>query len=479
MAEPSRPSVLPWRSHGLVLLVDDNGPLRRALGRGLRRAGHKVAVASSGSEAVVALSAAEFDLVVSDVRMPDMNGVELLRKVREHDSDLPVVLMSGDPDLDTAMKAVEYGALEYLMKPIALGKLEGCVLRALEVRRTRLEASRALKAQSGDRAREASPVGVASSLTGSLLDGRYRVGALLGRGGMGAVYEAEREDLARMRVAVKVLDPSASARPVVLSRFRREAETVAAIDHPNIVRILDFRTPPDGPAFLVMERLYGAPLTAVIADEGRFSAERAAFVAYQVLGALSATHRAGVVHRDLKPDNVFLTSMSGVRDLVKLLDFGIVKIIGASRDAKLTQTGAVVGTPAYMSPEQARGSKVDPRTDLYAVGCVLYEAVTGCAPFSAENYNALLAAIIRGKPKPLMALRSDLDLDFATVVTKAMSREPAARFQTAESMQDALASWLSPTSTSPSRPVISSPAAFAPTALGPSVRTRKRRTRKR
>ena len=460
---------------GRVLLVDDNDTLRRALRRTLTSEGYQVVEASNGREAVQRSREEDFDLIVSDVRMPDMDGVELLRAIHERDADLPVVLITGDPELSTAMKAVEYGALEYLTKPVDVEKLKASTLRAFELRKRRLEARFALEAQSS-RARPL-PLGLRDreTWTGSLLGGRYRIGELIGIGGMGSVYEAERLDLAQMRVAIKVLHPSVGARSDLVMRFRREAETVAAIDHPNIVRILDFQSPPNEPAFLVMERLHGEPLGDAIAKEGRFTGERAAFVASQVLSALSAAHAANVVHRDLKPDNVFLTIMSGLRDIVKLLDFGVAKLMNARNNEKLTQTGSVLGTPAYMAPEQARGASVDHRSDIYAVGCMMYEALTGRAPFVADNYNALLFEIQKTTPTPLDVLRPDLDPALASVVRRAMAKSPSERFQTADAMEAALALWVVPLSARGAHAAPrSAPMAFAPTV----VRARNKRTQK-
>ena len=461
--------------HGRVLLVDDNDTLRRALRRILSAEGHEVVEAANGREAIERTEACDFDLIVSDVCMPDMDGVELLRAIHERDADLPVLLITGDPELKTAMQAVEYGALEYLTKPVDADKLKASTLRAYELRNRRLEARLALEAaQSSTRAR-ALPLGAGNTWTGALLGGRYRVGSLIGVGGMGAVYEAEREDLAQMRVAIKILHPSVGARADLVMRFRREAETVAAIDHPNIVRILDFQTPENEPAFLVMERLHGEHLGEALEKGGLFSAERAAFVGAQVLSALSAAHAANVVHRDLKPDNVFLITMSGLRDIVKLLDFGVAKLMNAHVNEKLTQTGSVLGTPAYMAPEQARGANVDHRSDLYAVGCMMYEALTGKPPFEAENYNALLFEIQRAVPTPIEVLRPDIDPALAAVVSRAMAKNPSERFQTADAMEAALARWGTPNSVR-NAPASrsSSPGSDAPSAL----RTRGRRTQK-
>ena len=461
---------------GRVLLVDDNADVRRSFGRALKRADYAVVEVENGQEAMAVLPEGDFDVVVSDVRMPDMGGVELLEAVHREDADLPVILMSGEPDLDTAMKAVRFGAIEYLTKPVELSALKESVARALDLRKSRQKAKQALEAQSGDRRRAATTRISTESWTGALLAGKYRVGELIGTGGMGAVYEAAREDLAHMKVALKVMLALPRERSDLFARFRREAEAVAAIDHPNIVRVLDFQSNAGEPPFIVMERLHGASLGVAIMADGRFSLERTAFVASQVLSALAAAHRANVVHRDLKPDNVFLTSMSGLPDIVKLLDFGIAKTLGAARDLKLTQTGTVVGTPAYMSPEQARGAEADPRSDLYAVGCLMYEALTGQQPFTGENYNAVVFAVQQAAPVPLPVRCPTLDPAFVAVVEKAMARDVWARFQSAEEMSSALVPWLAPQSPTPSQ---ASELALAPAGPAPAAKSKRKRRRAR
>jgi serine/threonine protein kinase/ActR/RegA family two-component response regulator len=455
---------------GRVLITDDQADLRRVWARALRREGHHVTEACDGASALAQVKAHTFDLVISDIRMPDMSGIELLVAIREVDPDLPVLLLTGDPELSTAMKAVELGALEYLAKPIDLGKLSASTARGVQLSGQRRASRRAAEElaehrRSGERLRVPGPGQTEPSWTGALLAGRYRLGKLLGHGGMGSVYEAVREDLASMKVAVKVLRSQLGDRPDLIARFRREAETVAAINHPNIVQLLDFEAPADEPAFLVMERLQGAPLSQLIGEEGRFSAERACFVVTQVLAALAAAHEKSVVHRDLKPDNVFLTSIAGVRDIVKLLDFGIAKLGGDAEDQRLTQTGTVLGTPAYMSPEQARGAAVDLRSDIYGAGCMLYETLSGHAPYQADNYNALLFAIQQGEPEPLDSLRADLEPELVAAVRRAMARDPKDRYQSADAMAEALSLWARPSSGAASTPKPNLP--YAPTL--PSV----------
>jgi eukaryotic-like serine/threonine-protein kinase len=275
-------------------------------------------------------------------------------------------------------------------------------------------------------------------LTGALLGGRYRVLRLLGSGGMGAVYEAVQEGLGR-RVAVKVVYDELATIGDAVARFQREALAAAALGHPNIVAVTDFQLGP--PPFLVMELLEGASLQQLIARGGALPVPRVVHVAAQLLSALAAAHRAGLVHRDVKPDNVFLTSTSAAADIVKLLDFGVVKQAGDPRAAQLTATGAMVGSPAYMSPEQIRGRAVDPRTDVYGVGVCMYNALTGRMPFHASSLPELVFAIDEKTPPPILQLRPDAPPGLALLVERAMAKGPAARFGSADEMLAALAPW--------------------------------------
>lgn len=456
-------SVAPARP-GRVLLVDDQQELRRLLERALVKAGHEVVSAGNGREAIALAHQSRFDLVISDVRMPDLGGVELLEQLHAQDAELPVLLVSGSPDLETAMKAVQYGAFEYLVKPVGFEKLRDSAARAIELRRKRDQAKEALEQyRSGERQRARLGAGEErESWTGELLGGRYRIGRLLGAGGMGAVYEAAREDLGQMRVAVKVLHASLAADETLLARFRREAETVGSINHPNIVRILDFQAEPNEPAILVMELLDGVSLRQELARHGRFSGARTVFIASQLLAALAAVHRAQVIHRDIKPDNIVLTSMSGLGDIVKVLDFGVAKVLNTSPGETLTQVGMVLGTPTYMAPEHARGAAIDLRSDLYSVAAIMYELLAGHAPFAGDNYNALLFAIQQGTPTPLTESRPDVEPELISVVMRAMAANADVRFQTAEDMAEALTPWLNIDSCS-STPPESAAAVYAPT----------------
>jgi len=277
---------------------------------------------------------------------------------------------------------------------------------------------------------------------GTVLGGRYRVVRLIGRGGMGSVYEAVQIDLERP-VAVKVLNPELAGDAEGIRRFQREAKAAAALAHPSIVQVTDFRAEP-APAYLVMDLLRGQSLAGRIKERGRLPADRVAHIGMQVLDALEVAHDLGIVHRDIKPDNVFLTQAAGSEDVVKVLDFGVAKLmLPETRDPALASTaltalGAVVGTPEYMAPEQARGRDVDRRTDLYALGASLYHALSGRVPFSAPSVNALLFAIVEDAPLSLASLRGDLDPGLVAVIDRAMQKRPDDRYQSAAEFREAL-----------------------------------------
>lgn len=265
---------------------------------------------------------------------------------------------------------------------------------------------------------------------GSLVLGRYRIGDVIGQGGMGTVFEAEDGALGR-QVAVKALKPEVASDPEILERFRREATIAARLSHPGIAQVLDFAEE-DGRSYLVMELLKGRDLARVLAEEGRLEPSRAAEIARRVAEALEHAHREGAVHRDIKPANIFLTDSGSV----KVTDFGIAT---AAEQAPLTKTGDILGTAFYLSPEQVRGVAATPASDIYALGCVLFEMVTGRPPFSAETSVATALARLDKPPPSAAALTPDLPPRLEKVIQTALAEDTAARFQSAAAMSEALA----------------------------------------
>jgi serine/threonine-protein kinase len=275
---------------------------------------------------------------------------------------------------------------------------------------------------------------------GDVVDGKYRIVRLLGEGGMGAVYEGENTRIHR-RVAIKVLHSTVAQAQDAVQRFEREAQAAGRIGNQHIVEVLDLGNLPDGDRYMVMEFLEGESLAERIKTRGRLPAAEVCNVALGMLEGLAAAHDVGIIHRDLKPDNVFLVKRGG-QDFVKLVDFGISKFNVVGGEFSMTRTGAVMGTPYYMSPEQAKGTRdIDHRVDLYAAGVILYEAVSGQVPFDAETFNELLFKIVLEDAPPVTKIVPELDAGFAQIVDKARSKDPGQRYQTARDFQQALQQW--------------------------------------
>lgn len=282
--------------------------------------------------------------------------------------------------------------------------------------------------------------GAPTSLVGTLLDERYQIEALLGAGGMGAVYRARHVHMQKV-VALKVLHRETSERAEVVSRFEREAIAAGRIAHPNVAGATDFGRLPDGSFYLVLEYVAGKSLGQLLEEQGRLPVQRALGIAEQIASALHAAHQAEIVHRDLKPDNVMLLEPSARGtsadvDVVKVLDFGLAKVERKDPDAtQLTMIGAIYGTPQYMSPEQAGGLEVDARGDLYALGLILYEMLAGTPPFVSEQLMPLLVKHMTEEPPPLPP---DIPRSVRRIVSKLLEKKPEDRFQTAEELLNAL-----------------------------------------
>src|SRR5882672_1471463 len=308
--------------------------------------------------------------------------------------------------------------------------------------------------------------------TGDVIDGKYRIIRLIGEGGMGAVYEGENIRIHRT-VAIKVLHAGVAENQDAVQRFEREAQAAGRIGSEHIVEVLDLGNLPDGDRFMVMEFMDGDSLSARIQNRVKLTANETYPVARQILEGLAAAHGAGIIHRDLKPDNVFLLkSRGGQADFVKLLDFGISKFSALSGESgfSMTRTGAVMGTPYYMSPEQAKGAKgMDHRADLYAVGVILYECVTGRVPFNADTFNELLFKIVLETPQPIEQVISDSDPEFNKIIQKAMAREPGIRYQTSREFQEALDVWASGVGVAPAPTAFRATPTFSARQAAPAM----------
>jgi serine/threonine-protein kinase len=275
-----------------------------------------------------------------------------------------------------------------------------------------------------------------------LLDGRFKIIGKVGSGGMSAVYTALQTDMNR-HVAVKILHPKLSARKDLVARLRREARAMSQISHPNVTNVFLFGELDDGSIYVVMELLEGRNLRKALATEGPLRVDKAVHIIIGVCGALQEAHSLGIIHRDLKPENIFLVTAAGIRDFPKVLDFGLAKVSERQMhpgSIKITQVGQVFGTPEYMSPEQAQGKKLTPASDIYSLGLVLYEALTGELPF--ESKDAVGYILKHVNEMPISINERVTGRTFSPIVTKiidkTLAKDPADRFASAAELADAL-----------------------------------------
>ncbi len=399
-----------------LLVVDDNELNRDMLGRRLEKKGYRVLTACDGASALDLIAAQPIDLILLDIEMPGLSGLDVLREVRKTRTglQLPILMATARTDSADMVEALEAGANDYVVKP-----LDFPVVLA------RVEAQLRLRPKSVPGAGASVD---AETVPGALLAGKYRLGSLIGSGSFGSVYRARHEDLAH-DVAVKVLLTAARNSKDALARFQREGIAACRVKHPNAVAVTDFGVTAGGAAFLVMELLEGQSLQDEMQRVGRFSAPRCAEILTPLCAALAVAHAAGIVHRDVKPANVFLQHTSqGER--VKVLDFGIAKM--ADEDARagsLTVAGGILGTPVYMAPERFRGEKIDGASDVYSVGVMLYQMLAGRAPFCAPDSDlmAIVMMHLHNEPPPLREADSEIAPEIDRIVLSALRKDPRQR----------------------------------------------------
>ena len=275
-------------------------------------------------------------------------------------------------------------------------------------------------------------------LIGQVVGDRYRICRTIGKGGMGVVYEAQHLLIGR-KVALKTMAAHAAISPLSIERFRREAQAAASVGNSHIVDVLDMGQLDAGSFYIVLEHLDGTDLGFTIASSGHFTVQRGLHVIRQLCDALSAVHAAGIVHRDLKPDNLFLIQRDDDRDFVKVLDFGVCKFLDAP-GAGLTASGDMVGTPLFMAPEQIEGRSSDHRTDIHALGAILFFVLTGRPPYEASSLPKLFVSICSQVPPSLRTYRPEISPALDAVVSRALDKDPARRFQSCEALKAALLS---------------------------------------
>lgn len=401
-----------------LLVVDDNEENRDMLGRRLERRGYTVLTAADGEAALELVAQEEIDLILLDVMMPGIDGLEVLRRVREEHSaaELPIIMATARDGSEDVVTALDLGANDYVTKPIDFAIVSARVQKELRTRVARREKQ---QAQSDGGGHDLRP--------GSILAGRYRLDEVVGKGNFGVVYRGHHLEL-DMAVAIKLLHAQVAGGEA-LERFRSEGRSAVRIRHPNAVTVYDFGVTDGGVAYLIMEFLEGEPLSTALRRERRVHPKRVAEILTPVCDVLELAHGQGLVHRDVKPENVFLQK-TPQGEIVKILDFGIAKLVGehVARE-NLTAEGFVLGTPAYMAPERLRNQFYDGRSDVYSLGIMLFQLLAGRLPFPPDKSDpmALLMMHIKEKPPRLRTYAPELPKDFESLVQRCLGKEPEPR----------------------------------------------------
>jgi CheY-like chemotaxis protein len=464
-----------------ILVVDDVEDNREVLRRRLERQGYEVSCAADGRAALELLHDSAFDLMLLDVLMPELDGYEVLERAKGDPAtrNVPIIMISALDDVASVVRCIERGAEDYLPKPFdpvllkarvtaslekkqyldrvsriteaatavesgtydrsmlediaatddALGRLARVFnrmvheVRAREERlRNRIRDLRAEIEGAGDTS-EVPVVKDASLQPGERFADRYEILGVIGAGGMGSVYRARDLEL-EDEVAIKMLLPALMTDRTLTERFKQEIRLARRISHPNVVRTHDLGEC-EGVYYLTMEFVQGITVRDLIDSRGQLGVSATLAIGTQLAEALAVAHEQGIVHRDIKRQNLLLDP-DGV---LKVMDFGVARL--AERKSTLTEVGLVVGTPAYMSPEQLLAEAVDARSDLYAVGVVLFECLTGALPFDAQSPVSLIAKLLNEEPLPPAELNRDIPPALSSLVMTLLSKKPDDRVPSA------------------------------------------------
>jgi DNA-binding response OmpR family regulator/tRNA A-37 threonylcarbamoyl transferase component Bud32 len=429
-----------------ILVVEDDDQLREILKHALMAESYDVDTAASGEDAVCLLDQRKYDLITLDWNLSDLTGVEVLKRFRAAGGVSPVLLLTANRRLVDKEEGFDAGADDYLSKPFQLKELfmrvKALLRRSAPVHQAAPD-PRALKLICVECAGEFSSedltvcpndqsplLRVRDTLKpGAVFSERYEIAKVLGAGGNSTVYLAKHLLMNKM-VALKVLHLRYASDPKTIQRFQREAQSASSLTHENIVSVFDFGVSPDGQPFMVMEYLEGKSLYEMIRDHGPIPWEQAVQLFMQLCRGLSLAHANRVIHRDLKPGNIMLIpNANDSRPYIcKLVDFGFAKIDDDS-GKHLTHSGEVFGSPLYMSPEQCHGRRIDVRSDVYSLGCIMYCCLAGVPPYDGSSVMDTMAMHLHA-PQPMMPAQVNVPNWLQDIVSKAMEKNPSNRFQT-------------------------------------------------
>ena len=424
---------------GSILVVDDEAGARREAAATLAGLGYDVAVAADAQQAFDMVDSRRFDLIITDLDMPDVDGLELLETIRTAEVDADVLIVSGKGSIGLAVLAMKMGAANFMEKPLTEEKLTAEVRRIFRSRREGSDPG----AGSNPRPSAKPPSSLhdihAQLEAGSSLPeptvGRYIIRGTLGVGGMATVYDAF-DPLLDRPVALKTWHAHQAkdfgSRKVFIERFRREAQAAAMLTHPNIVAVHDFGEDTEREAlYLAMELVEGPTVLELVAEHGAVAVPRAVNLAFQIADALEAAHSHGIVHRDVKPANIIVQA----GDQAKVLDFGVARL----RNSELTESGVICGSVAYVAPEILRGDATDHTADQFSLGILLFEMITGRRLFSGSEFAPIAQAILDSTPPKLADAGVDAPADLQAILDRLLRQDPTGRYPDESELLDVLA----------------------------------------
>lgn len=464
------------------MLVDDNQDNLAVLARRLQRRGYHVTLASTGMDALQLLRGQVFDVVVLDIMMPGMDGIEVLRRLRAEraTAKLPVIMATAKTATDDLVHALEHGADDYVTKPIDFDVLLARMRAVLRRQAPHLAIAAPLTPAAPPvppAPRTAEPASSISNRkkieVGAVLDGRYRLDQLIGSGGFGAVFKGTHLALDNT-VAVKVLHPEIAESAELRRRFQLEGVSSCRVRHPNAVTVFDAGTSDGTTPYLVMEYLEGFTLEALLRQQGLLSLARTAPIISQVCDVLAHAHSSDLIHRDIKPANIFLAqTVHG--EVVKVLDFGLAKLLHNKESVELSGTRNLMGTPQFMAPERLTSEPSDHRVDVYSVGATLYLMLAGVMPHGLTEKNIIkqMRKQLTQPLRPLQELVPALPASLGKLIMAALARDPGARPSLGELQHELLRSADLPAGVPHPAPSPAAPpppaAALAPLELGETL----------
>lgn len=400
-----------------ILYVEDDQAVRVPVQLWLENEGYKVNAVETATEALRLLKDNTFDVLALDWELPDQSGLDVMQEYRCTGGIAPILMLTGRDAISDKEQGYNAGADDYLTKPFQLRELSMRIKALLRRSPVKLPTS------------ELSP--------GDTFAGRYEIDCQVAEGNMGTVYKAAHKLLARA-VAVKVVRPQLAADAKAMGRLWLEAKSASTLSHPHIVSLLDFGLADGHRPYLVMDYIDGKTIEALLGEADHFEIARAVNLTVQLCSAISYMHERGMLHRDIKPANLMVIKKSNGEDFLKIVDLGLVKHISADDEQaiRLTVEGDVFGTPLYMSPEQSAGLELDCRSDIYSIGCLMYEMLTGSAPFTGKSSLELAFRRVVTTEKVLSDVRADLKFPakLEQIVQKAMARQREERYDSAAAL---------------------------------------------